>query len=331
MEKKDWQLDWPLIGQDKVISFLEKSILADKVAQTYIFSGPKDLGKSSLALAFARNLWKKDLGEKGETLNLDSLNSDVYILEKPEDKKNIGIDQVRDFIERLSLSSFFNSYKIGIIKDAQLLRPDAQNALLKTLEEPREKVIIILLIDNPQSLLQTLTSRSQILYFYPVSKEIVHNYLLANLDVNRSLVKDLAAAAAGRPLRALKWAEDESLYQELVLKTDKAFEFINRDLSAKLNMIKELFGEKPESDLVLEYIEQWELLWRDAMLLSLGLNEQLSYPNYLSEWRENMAASGVEAYHEQALKALKSLKEARIFLKGSINLKNILENLAIHF
>lgn len=326
-----WQLDWPLIGQDKVISFLEKSILADKVAQTYIFSGPKDLGKSSLALAFARNLWQKDLGDKGETLNLDNLNSDVYILEKSEDKKNIGIDQVRDFIERLGLSSFFNSYKIGIIKDAQLLRPDAQSALLKTLEEPREKVIIILLTDSPQSLLQTITSRSQVLYFYPVSTDIVYNYLLASLDVNRSLAKDLAAAAAGRPLRALKWAEDNSLYQELVFKVDQAFEFINRDLSAKLNMIKELFGEKPESTLVLDYIEQWELLWRDALLLSLGLNEELSYPNYLNQWREKIKVIGADVFQRQAVNALKRLQESRVFFQGSINLKTILENLAIHF
>ncbi|NCB20872.1 MAG: DNA polymerase III subunit delta' [Clostridia bacterium] len=331
MNKSSWQLNWPLIGQDKVISFLEKSILADKVVQTYVFSGPKDLGKSSVASAFARNLWQKDLGDKEETFNLDSFSSDVYVLEKLLDKRQIGIDQVRDFNERLGLSSFFNSYKIGIIKDAQYLGQDAQNALLKTLEEPREKVIIILLTENHQSLLQTIISRSQVLYFYPTSYDIVYNYLLSNVEIERSLAKDLAAAASGRPLRALKWAEDNNLYQELILKVSQAFEFINSDLSARLNMIEEIFGKKPDNDLVWSYIEQWELLWRDALLLSLGLSDRLSYPNYLNKWRDKMKIEEGNGYHQRSVKALKSLQQAKTYLTGSINLKNILENLAFHF
>lgn len=329
MNKTSWQLDWPLVGQDKVISFLEKSILADKIAQTYIFSGPKDLGKSSLALAFARNLWHKDLGDKGETLDEGSLNSDLYILEKLEDKKQISIDQVRDFNERLSLSSFFNSYKIGIIKEAHLLRLDAQNALLKTLEEPKENVLIILLTEQPEALLDTIISRSQLLYFYPVSSDVVYDYLLSvQKDAKRSQVKDMAAAASGRPLRALRYLEEPKLYQIMIERADKALLFISSDLSVRMSMIKDIFGEKPDRQLVFDYIENWEFLWRDALLVSLGQNDLMHYPAFISTWQKLMLELDLQA---KALNALQHLQEAREYFKGAINLKNILENLAFHF
>ncbi|HPY99512.1 MAG TPA: DNA polymerase III subunit delta', partial [bacterium] len=141
------RFDWPPIGQDKVVAFLEKSLVSGKLAQTYIFAGPKDLGKSSLALAFARNLWQSDRGAAGSG-NFESLNSDLYILEKDDDKQVIGVEATRNFIKRLGLSSFMNSYKIGIIKEAETLSSESQSALLKTLEEPRAQVVIILLTEK---------------------------------------------------------------------------------------------------------------------------------------------------------------------------------------
>ena len=329
MIKTSWQLDWPLIGQDKVISFLEKSILANKIAQTYIFSGPKDLGKHSLALAFARNLWHKNLGDQGDVLDENSLNSDLYNLEKSSDKQQIGIDQVRDFNERLNLSSFFNSYKIGIIKEAHLLRLDAQNALLKTLEEPKENVLIILLTEQPQALLETIISRSQLLYFHPVSTDAVYDYLLSvKKDAKRSQVKDMAAAADGRPLRALRYLEDPELYQDMIDRADQALLFITSDLSARMSMIKDIFGEKPDRQLVLDYLENWELLWRDALLVSLGQNDLMHYPLFIGTWQKLMLELDLRL---KSLKSLQYLQEAREYFKGAISLKNILENLAIYF
>ncbi len=139
--------------------------MSGKLAQTYVFAGPRDLGKSSLALAFARNLWRQDRGVEVSQDDFTSLNSDLYILDKEPEKKQISVEQARDFIKRLSLSSFSNSYKIGIIKEATTLSIEAQNALLKTLEEPKDKVIIILLIEDTSVLMPTILSRSQVLYF----------------------------------------------------------------------------------------------------------------------------------------------------------------------
>lgn len=331
MAVQKWQLEWPLVGQERVISFLEKSILADKIAQTYIFNGPKDLGKNSLALAFARNLWQKDLSDKEQFLDVDSLNSDIYILKRQSGKKQISVEQAREFNQRLSLSSFFNSYKIGIIKEAHLLTKEAQNALLKTLEEPRDKVLIILLSENISALLSTIVSRSQLLYFYPVPSAKVYDYLLDNLDIKRSEAKEIAAAASGRPLRALQWAQDQEAYKQVLEQTNKAFSFLTASLTDRLNMIKEIFGDKPEAEKLIRYLDEWELLWRDALLISFDHLDRIRYPFLLPDWRKFYEFKSSEEERVQILQSLHLIKQSRIYLQGSINSKNILENLAIYF
>jgi DNA polymerase-3 subunit delta' len=194
---------WPSIGNDKAIEFLNRSLESDKIAQTYVFIGPEELGKSTIALAFAKNL-------QG---SYDGFNSDLYILTPEAGKKNIGIEQVREFIKMLNLSSFMNSYKIGLIKEADLLSEEAKSALLKTLEEPKDKVIIILLVNTEESLPATILSRSQKLYFYPVPAATIYDYLISNYGTNRSLAKELANLALGRPLKAIRYLENPDVYK----------------------------------------------------------------------------------------------------------------------
>jgi DNA polymerase III delta prime subunit len=81
-------LQWPKIGNDKAITFLEAAISSGKVASTYIFSGPEDLGKSTVAFAFAKNL-------QGD--NEGGFNSDLHVLQREEGKKSISIEAVRSF------------------------------------------------------------------------------------------------------------------------------------------------------------------------------------------------------------------------------------------
>jgi DNA polymerase-3 subunit delta' len=202
MSQPGWS--WPGIGNDKVTEFLECAYSSGQVAQAYIFVGLDDLGKSTVALAFARNLQGQPEG----------FNSDLHILEPEAGKKSISIEATREFIKTLNLSSFLNSYKIGIIKEAELLSEEAKSALLKTLEEPKDKVVIILLVSDESRLPATILSRSQLVYFYPVPAALIYDYLIDNYGANRSLAKDLANLALGRPLLALKLLEHPEEYKE---------------------------------------------------------------------------------------------------------------------
>lgn len=317
---------WPNIGNEKVINFLNKSLESGKLAQTYIFIGSEELGKSTIALAFARNL-------QG---NHEGLNSDLYILSPEADKKNISIEAVREFIKMLNLSSFLDSYKVGIIKEADLLSEEAKSALLKTLEEPRDKVVIILLVNSEENLPATILSRGQKLYFYPVPAPTIYDYLIEHYGANRSLAKDLSFLALGRPLRAIHYLENPEEYKKYLEKAEKILEIFKADTNGRLQILDSLFADKTYSRQAvasaLEIIMMLEALLRDLLLLSLG-QENLLQHQVLRDSLQKILLDFPEENGAKALGLLNSLKllaQAKEYLNANVNPRLILEQLIIN-
>jgi len=237
---------WPEIGNRTVIEFLENSLRNNKIAQTYVFTGLSDLGKFTLALSFAHNL-------QGEQ---EGFNSDLHILELADGQKSISIEATRQFIKILNLSSFLNSYKIGIVKEADLLSPEAKSALLKTLEEPQDKVIIILLAADENSLPATILSRAQILYFYPVPAAVIYDYLISNYGTNRSFAKDLANLALGRPLLAVKLLTKPEEYRAYLAAAEIWLTLPALDINARLLALDQIFKDKTWSKQALDFADK---------------------------------------------------------------------------
>jgi len=316
------QFDWPKIGNDNLIEFLDKSLAKHKLAQTYIFSGPEDLGKSTVALAFARNLIISDVHE---TRDFSSVNSDLHILSRETGKKNISIEAVRDFIKMLSLSSFLNSYKIGIIKDAEALSPEAASALLKTLEEPRDKVIIILLTSSVDLLMPTIISRSQVLYFYPVTFETVYEYLVKELNLKRTDAKDMAALAAGRPLLAAKFVENEAVYDNQ-LETARLFiSFFSLNIPQRLKALANyLNGGVLSADKASTILESWQRVARDLSLNAMGCPELIQHTALMKELSALGVGSNSETliYYSKILELLYTLKR---YLSANVSPQAVLE------
>ncbi len=317
---------WPTIGNEKAIDFLNRSLESDKVAQTYIFIGPEELGKSTIALAFARNL-------QG---NREGFNSDLYVLSPEADKKNIGIEAVRDFIKMLNLSSFLDSYKIGIIKEADSLSEEAKSALLKTLEEPRDKVIIILLVNAEENLPATILSRGQKLYFYPVPAPTIYDYLIDNYGANRSLAKDLSFLALGRPLKAIYYLENPEEYKEYLEKAGKILNFFNADVNSRLKTLDNLFTDRTYSRQAVasasEIIMMIEGLLRDFILLSLGQDNLIQH-QVLRDSLQSGLSNFPEENETKALGLLSRLKfvaQAKEYLNSNVNPRLILEQLVIN-
>jgi len=317
---------WPNIGHEKVIDFLDRALKNNKVAQTYVFVGSDDLGKSTIALAFARNL-------QGDS---DRVSSDLYILQPEEEKKSISIDQVREFIKMLSLSSFLNSYKIGLIKQADLLSLEAKSALLKTLEEPKEKVVIILLVTKEESLPETIMSRAQVLYFNPVPAAAIYDYLLKNYNTNRSLAKDLASLALGHPLTAVKYLENPDLYRRYLVRAETWLEIITADSSTRWRLLDTLFNDKTWSkqavELALEILALAEGLARDLLLLSLNQPDRLQHIaliNRLETVRDVLAADSSDPI-PAILKQFQLIAQAKDYLLANVNPRLVLEQIIIN-
>lgn len=319
--------NWPEIGNDRVIKFLDESLKSGRVAQAYIFVGPDDLGKSTVALALAHNL-------QGET---EGFNSDLYILQPEIDKKNISIEATRNFIKMLSLSSFLNSYKVGIIKEADALSLEAKNALLKTLEEPADKVVIILLVREEGNLPDTILSRAQVLYFYPVSSGVIYEYLVKQYGAGRSLAQNLAQISLGRPLLAVKFLEDPVAYKLYLEKAAQWLSFYTVDLNEKLQDLNNIFSDKSwgrQSVLAAsEIISLAESLARDLLLLSLGQDDRVQYRPLINSLRQTLTTLNIRGEAEVfglLIDQLKMIKQAREYLAANVNPRLVLEQLLIN-
>ena len=317
---------WPSIGNDKAIEFLNRSLESGKIAQTYVFIGPEELGKSTIALAYAKNL-------QG---SYDGFNSDLYILNPEAGKKNIGIEQVREFIKMLNLSSFMNSYKIGLIKEADLLSDEAKSALLKTLEEPKDKVIIILLVTTEESLPATILSRSQKLYFYPVPAATIYDYLIADYGANRSLAKELANLALGRPLKAIRYLENPELYKSYLEDAENFLSLFGLDINARLKVLDNLFSDKSyskqASESALNILLMAEGLLRDLLLLDLQQKDRLQHLVLIDRLEKSLSSLPGESEEKviSILKRLKLIAQAKEYLDSNVNPRLILEQLVIN-
>ena len=353
MSKAEYKYDWPLIGNRKIINYLEKCIAGGQLAGAYIFHGPDNLGKTTVANSFAQIL----LCEKSENKNLrlpchecavcrrfdaaynsrlkaqteEDLppHSDFHIIKKAKDKKNISIEQVRDFIKILSLTSFLNSYKIGIIKHADKLSVEASNALLKTLEEPREKVIIILVTSQIETLPQTIVSRSQVLYFQPVSMEVIYDYLISEHKASRSEAKQLSSLSLGRPALAVKFLEDRDFLEDYKKKADLFISFWQTDINGRLSEIAPMFNKKLSGQeaaiRAMRTIEIWQGLARDLLLIDNN-HHNLVQHYYAHKELERIKA---RINRSRVVKLLHILTEGKQYLQSNVNPRLVLENISI--
>lgn len=314
---------WPSIGNEKAIAFLDQSIKSDRLAQAYVFIGPEELGKSTVALSFAKNL-------QGD---IEGFNSDLHILNPEAGKKSISIAQVRDFIKILNLSSFLGSYKIGLIKEADLLSEEAKSALLKTLEEPKEKVIIILLVSSEENLPATILSRSQKIYFNPVSAAIIYDYLIDNYKAGRSQAKDLSALALGRPLRAISYLESPETYQDYLQSARQVLKAVCSLPGDRILILDELFNDRTYSQAALKgalnIVAIFEGLLRDMLLISLDKGDLIQHLALSSEFTEAFSALNLEGDDRVQffLERLKLISQAREYLQASVNPRLVLEQL----
>jgi DNA polymerase-3 subunit delta' len=358
-KKNEKNSDWPLVGNRHIVDFLSRSIDNNKIASSYIFFGPQDLGKTTLANFFAKSLLcqKKEKKEKGNVLlpcescdsclafnrgrdngNPETENSsgivhgDFHFIKREEDKKNISIEQIRNFISNLSLSSFFGSYKVGVIKEAESLSLEAANALLKTLEEPREKVVIVLVADNLDTIPGTILSRSQILNFYPVRTDVIYDYLFEKRGVSRSMAKNFSRICLGRPALAEKFFEDEDFYKDYLFKVKMFLDFGSQDINDRLERMGKLIGPnaygQEYSQIALKTLEIWQGVARDMLLLDFGQEDLIQHEAIVSDLIAQKQKFGRKS--EEFLKIIKNLEKAKKYVKANVNPRLVLENIAIN-
>ena len=318
ISKKDTtQFAWPIIGNSAALDFLDRSHKLGNIAQTYIFSGAAGLGKTLTAHCFAERLiFPEKLSNCG----------DCHIVERLEGKKNISVDQIREFINILGMSSFSGGRKVGIIKAAETLSLEAANSLLKLLEEPQADVVLILITSSLDSILPTIISRSQVVNFFPVATDLIRDYLCDNLSTPLELANNLAALSGGRPGRALQFLEDHDFYENYLQQVQSFLGFFKSDISERLKNISLLFDDGEAVVKAAQTIDAWEAVARDLVLSVFNNNDLVAHRNFLPELKE--AVSDLDLTKITGFFPI--FDKAKQYLAANVMPKNVLEYIAIN-
>ena len=180
-----------VVGHKNIIKYIQNAVTADAVSHAYILNGERGSGKKLLANLFAMSMQCQDRAEDGDACGkcqsckqAMSGNHPDIIRVTHEKPNTISVDDIRVQVnDDIVIRPYSSKYKIYIIADADMMTVQAQNALLKTIEEPPEYAVIMLLTENAEVLLPTIRSRCVMMKLRNIKDQLVKKYLMEQLEV----------------------------------------------------------------------------------------------------------------------------------------------------
>ncbi len=254
-----------IIGHSKQIDYLRKVLATGKVAHAYCFAGTRSIGKSTIAKRFACEL----LGIEADRLHTSP---NISIISNG-DEKSISVEQIRAIRSILSLSAFGAGRKVAIIDNADSMTVSAQNALLKTLEEPSKDTVIILIAHNPSKLLPTILSRSAVINFFQLKAKDLEQEIAKMKNLICADSSTILQLSLGRPGVAIACLDDE-VCKSKGRDVEDALVFLQSPLYKRIALIEKIIKEKDgREQKVHNMIELCRTLLHFALLNVVGAGE----------------------------------------------------------
>ena len=242
-----------IVGNDKIKAELKNSVKQNKTSHSYLFVGISGIGKKMIAREFAKMLLcleeKKYCNKCKSCLEFQNSNQPDFMQIQP-DGNSIKIEQIRELQKRVQEKPIISNKKVYIIDDADLMTQEAQNCLLKTLEEPPEFSTIILIGSNENAFLPTIKSRCMILHFQKIEDEEIKKFLQNNFEMT-NIIQNIINKFQGSIKKAIDLKDKQEEYQaieNLIMNLNK------KDLIDILNQAEPLYKSKEEIYEILDYI-----------------------------------------------------------------------------
>ncbi len=301
-----------ILGQKKIKSILSSQIKSGKIPHAYIFMGQNGVGKRYTAIELAKilncttNDFKQtDIGACGRCSNCEKITKNIHpdlhfidfvkqaeLEDEDLDKqKTIKIETIRYMQKEVSTKIHEGKWKVFIVEPAEKMNAAAANSLLKTLEEPPENTIIILIARHKETIPPTIVSRSQTLFFQPLDLQEIANYLMLNHSLTSAKANEIAALSEGSiedAANLISGTESEGLSLWYKIKNEKLYISDILDLSRGISRNE-----------AVEYI--------DAMIAE--------------------AKKEFRMYPQNAAPALEMLSNSRALLLKNVNAQTVLDNL----
>lgn len=308
-----------IIGHEDIVRHFKSSIELGKVSHAYILNGEKGVGKKTLANVVAKSLQCETgnpdpCGTCKSCLQVESGNQPDIIWVNHEKPNVISVDEIRSqIVNDIDLKPYSSRYKIYIVPDAQLMNPQAQNALLKTLEEPPEYAIIMLLTGNVEKFLPTILSRCMVLNFKPVQPLEMIEHLQEQLGIEKDKAKfctDFAQGNLGKAVRLAISPDYNEIKEDSIRLLRRIHEMEMEDI---ILSVKNMGKYKLD---VTDYIDIMSMWFRDILMVKISNSpNKIIFKENFSILKKQASRTSYEGI-EEILKAMDKLK---IRLEANVN------------
>ena len=323
-------MQWDIFGHDWAVRLLQIHAAGEKLRHAYLFVGPEGVGRRTLALLFAQALNCTQPPSPGEFCGvcrdckqIQAMRyPDLSILVPEEGHQDVRIDQVRDLQHTLALAPYSAAFRIALLPNFQHVTIQAQNALLKTLEEPQDKVILLLTVDAIESLLPTIISRCEVIRLRPASIKETQRYLQTTKDIEEEKAVLIAHLSGGRIGMAIRMVDDPQVLASREEAIVNIFDLVTARIYERFKYAE---GLTNPYDLARERVgavlQIWLSFWRDVFIRTSG--STLPLVNMDIEAQVVQIASSLDANfvrglvvaHERAIWELERNANVRLLLE----------------
>jgi len=313
-----------IIGQEMTVRHLKGAISSGKVAHAYIFDGEKGMGKKTLSSVFVKALLCEESVENREDtepcgvchscIMADSGSHPDIIVVTHEKPNSIGVDEIREqVVNDVLIRPYGGKRKVYVIPDAHLMTVQAQNALLKTLEEPPGYAVIILLPDNRDMLLPTLISRSVCLSMRALRDEDIYRYLKDKKGLSEYEADTLVSFAGGNLGKAELLSESDE-FRELWEEVKTLLTGIRR--MSDIEVSQAASKAQQRKDRKEDYLSLLLLWFRDVLFIKSGGDDERVI--FKGEIRELSEEAGYYSF-EHINNIIEAVKDARSKMESNVN------------
>jgi DNA polymerase-3 subunit delta' len=313
---------WGVAGHDGAGDQLRRSVVTGNIRHATLIAGPDGIGKTALATAFlkavsclnppapgdfcgaCRACGKIDRGVHPDIQTFDLDSQAATAVKSGSKNMTITIDTAREIRSAAAMRPIEGRWRAVVLDDAESMTEVAQEALLKTLEEPPPSMLLLLLADDVEALLPTIRSRCQVVELRTVPKPATEA-LLARHGATPEQAADLAALAQGRPGWALRALADPKLGEQHLRELDQAIEWVSAGAYERL--VTAVKSADRFSKARSETLSQLGVLlgvWRDLMLLGAGLSDRVTYVAFI----DRLSGIGVSWQLPELKRAIRSVQ-----------------------
>lgn len=318
-----------IIGQEQLKEHLQNAIAMNKVSHAYIINGERSSGKEFVAKVFATALQcekggTEPCGECHSCIQAKSGNQPDIIFVSHDKPNSIGVEDIRAQINNdIGIKPYSSPRKVYIMNEGEKMTVQAQNALLKTLEEPPEYAVILILTANVESLLPTILSRCVVLNMKPVPDHKVKKYLMEELEIPDYKANICVAFARGNIGKAKMLASSEE-FEKVKEEAVTLVKYINdMDISEVVKAIKKISEYQFD---VTDYLDILSVWYRDVLLFKATKDaNSLIFKNelqYIRKVADRSTYEGIETI-------VKALQQAKRRLEANVNFDLTMELLLL--